>query len=97
LADACVFLVQHYNKPDIINVGCGEDISIAALANLVKEIVGFKGYIRYDTSRPDGTPRKLMDVGRLSSLGWQARIVLSEGIEDTYQWFLTSLSESRKV
>jgi GDP-L-fucose synthase len=63
----------------------------------VKEIVGFKGYIRYDTSRPDGTPRKLMDVGRLSSLGWQARIVLSEGIEDTYQWFLTSLSESRKV
>ncbi len=97
LADACVFLMQHYSEPDIINVGCGEDIRIAALAALVKEIVGFSGEIHYDTSRPDGTPQKLLDVGRLSSLGWRARITLGEGVAGTYQWFLGNLDGSRTV
>ena len=93
LADACVFLMREYSEAEIINVGCGEDISIAELADLVKEIVGFSGEIRYDTSQPDGTPRKLMDVGRLSSMGWRARIALRDGIESTYQWFIANVRE----
>jgi GDP-L-fucose synthase len=95
LADACVFLMQHYSQPDIINVGWGEDISIAELANVVKAIVDFKGEITFDSSQPDGTPRKLLDVSRLKSLGWQARIPLREGIKDTYDWYLANRQELR--
>lgn len=87
LADACYFLIQHYDRVDPVNIGVGEDISIYDLAYLIREITGFSGSIVFDTSRPDGTPRKLMDISRLSSLGWQARIGLREGIERVYkQW-----------
>ena len=87
LADACVFLMQNYSSPDIVNVGWGKDISIAELAGLVQKIVGFEGHIEFDASKPDGTPRKLLDTGRLQALGWQPRITLAEGLADTYEWF----------
>jgi GDP-L-fucose synthase len=85
LADACYFLMQHYNEPGLINIGVGEDISIAELAEMIKDIVEFKGEIVYDTTKPDGTPRKLMDVSKLNALGWKARIPLRKGIEKVYQ------------
>lgn len=85
LADACYFLMENYNEPGLINIGVGEDISIAELANLVKNVVGFNGEIVYDTNKPDGTPRKLMDVSKLSALGWKALVPLREGIEKVYQ------------
>lgn len=84
LADACFFLMQNYNEPGLINIGVGEDMSIKELAELIKEITGFKGEIKFDTSKPDGTPRKLMDVSRLHALGWKASIELKNGIEKVY-------------
>jgi GDP-L-fucose synthase len=88
LADACFFLMQQYNEPGLINVGIGEDITIKDLALLIKEIVGYSGAIEHDTSKPDGTPRKLMDVSRLQTLGWKAKIHLREGIEKVYKDFV---------
>lgn len=88
LASACLFLLQHYDSPEIINVGWGEDISIRELAEMICEIVGFKGELSWDTSKPDGTPRKLLDVSKLRKLGWNPAITLREGIASTYQWFL---------
>lgn len=88
LADACLFLMENWERPDIVNVGVAEDISIGDLAEIIRDIVGFQGEIVYDTSRPDGTPRKLLDVTRLTQAGWTARIGLREGIESTYVWFL---------
>lgn len=88
LADAACFLMEHYNSPEIINVGVGEDISISELATLIGAIVGFEGRIEFDASKPDGTPRKLLDVGKISALGWQARISLRDGIQSTYDWYL---------
>ncbi len=88
LADAAVYLMQNYSGADIVNVGVGTDISIRELAGLVREIVGFAGELRFDPRKPDGTPRKLLDVSRLHSLGWRARIPLREGIRTTYEWFL---------
>lgn len=88
LADACLFLMEHWERPDIINVGVGRDISIGELAALVGEVVGFEGEIVYDGSKPDGTPRKLMDVARLTPAGWTARIPLKEGLRGTYEWFV---------
>jgi len=85
LADACLFLMENYHEAGLVNVGVGNDISIKELANLVKSIVGFEGEIIWDTSRPDGTPRKLMDVTKLNNLGWKASIDLPEGIELVYQ------------
>lgn len=87
LADACYFLMQYYNHPGFVNIGIGEDITIKDLALLVKEIVGFEGGISFDTSKPDGTPRKLMDVTKLSELGWKAGIHLKEGIKMVYEEF----------
>jgi GDP-L-fucose synthase len=83
-AEACYFLMESYNEPGLINIGVGEDISIADLAKLISEIVGYKGNIVYDYTKPDGTPRKLMDVSKLHSLGWKATIPLREGIESVY-------------
>jgi len=80
LADACVFLMQNYNDSQFVNVGVGEDISIKDLALLIQDIVGYRGELRFDTSKPDGTPRKLLDVSRLHALGWKARIPLRDGI-----------------
>ncbi len=87
LADACVFLMQNYSEAEIINIGWGKDISIAELATLMQETVGFSGSIEFDASKPDGTPRKLLDTARLSSLGWQPSIELADGVASTYQWF----------
>jgi GDP-L-fucose synthase len=84
LADACYFLMQNYDQPGLINIGVGDDISINDLAELIRGITGFEGVIRFDTSRPDGTPRKLMDVSKLKAMGWQASIPLKEGINNVY-------------
>ncbi len=88
LAAACLFLLQNYDSPEIINVGWGEDISIRELAELICEIVGFDGDLSWDTNKPDGTPRKLLDVSKLRDLGWRPSITLREGIASSYQWFL---------
>lgn len=88
LADACVFLMKHYEQEKIINAGTGKDISISELAYLIKEISGFHGSLEFDTSKPDGTPRKLLDVSRLSELGWKAGIGFEQGIKDTYDWYV---------
>lgn len=88
LSDACLFLMKEYDGSDIINVGVGEDISIRDLASLIKEIVGYEGDIVYDSSKPDGTPRKLLDVSRLNVLGWRAKTNLREGIAGTYDWYI---------
>jgi GDP-L-fucose synthase len=85
LADACVYLMNTYNESGLINIGVGEDISIKELAYLIKEITGFKGEVVFDSSKPDGTPRKLMDVSKLHNFGWKATIVLKDGIKKVYQ------------
>lgn len=87
LADACLYLMRQYGSDELINVGWGEDIAIRDLAQLVREVVGFTGELRLDTTRPDGTPRKLLDVSRLTALGWTPRIPLREGVAATYEWF----------
>jgi GDP-L-fucose synthase len=87
-AEACVFLLERYDCPEIINVGCGEDISIRELAELICDVVGFQGELAWDTTKPDGTPRKLLDVSRLHDLGWHHAIGLRKGIARTYEWFL---------
>lgn len=87
MADACCFLMENYDEPDIVNIGTGKDISIADLAKLIKNIVGFEGEIVYDRSKPDGTPKKLTDVTRLTNLGWTSSTSLEEGIRQTYEWF----------
>ena len=96
LADASVFLMNRYDDEGIVNVGVGEDISIRELAQLVKEEVGFTGEIVYDSSKPDGTPRKLLEVSKLSSLGWKAKIGLRDGIASTYGWYLEHLGDFRE-
>jgi GDP-L-fucose synthase len=87
LADALCFLMERYDSPEIINVGCGEDVTIAELATLLAEIVGFRGTLNFDRSKPDGTPRKLLDVGKLHALGWRAKTSLADGIRATYAWY----------
>ncbi|MCK6649112.1 MAG: GDP-L-fucose synthase, partial [Bacteroidia bacterium] len=84
LADACFYLMQNYNEPGLVNIGVGEDISIKDLALLVKKTVGFSGELKFDTTKPDGTPRKLMDVSKLHSFGWKHKINLPEGIAEVY-------------
>ena len=88
LADACVFLLEQYNEAGTINVGTGEDISIKELAELIKTIVGYTGDITWDTSKPDGTPRKLLDVSKLHARGWKHSIPLERGIKETYSWYV---------
>ncbi|MCK4744654.1 GDP-L-fucose synthase [Candidatus Parcubacteria bacterium] len=99
LADACVFLMNNYNNSNIINIGTGKDISIKELAELIKKIVEFNGNIKWDTSNPDGTPRKLLNVSCLRNLGWKHKIKLKQGIKNTYEWYIDSRNpkvESRK-
>jgi GDP-L-fucose synthase len=91
LADACLFLMDNYSGDESLNIGVGKDVSIAELASLVGDVVGYEGEISYDTSKPDGTPRKLLDISKLNNLGWQARIPLRVGIEQTYRWFVSAL------
>lgn len=88
LADACVFLMQEYNKSGLVNIGTGEDVSIKELAYIIKEIVGYEGSLVFDTSKPDGTPRKLMDVSKLNGLGWKATTDLKTGIKEVYSNFI---------
>jgi len=87
LADACVFLMRHYDGSEIVNIGMGQDITIKELAEIVREVVGFDGKITWDISKPDGTPRKLLNVSKLRKLGWEPRVNLLEGIEKTYSWY----------
>lgn len=97
LADACIFLINNYSGEEIVNVGCGEDVSIKELAELVKEVIGFAGDLVFDTSRPDGTPRKLLDVSKLHALGWKHKITLKDGIKIAYQDFLMKQQEPSPV
>jgi len=87
LADACVFLMKSYHGNEIINIGTGTDLTIRDLAEMIKDIVGFKGDIVWDSTKPDGTPRKLLDINRISALGWQPGISLRDGLRHTYEWY----------
>jgi GDP-L-fucose synthase len=82
-----VFLLEHYDDPQTINVGTGEDLTIKELAELVASVVGFDGTLNWDTTKPDGTPRKLLDVSRLRGMGWEPTVAFSDGLVDTYKWF----------
>lgn len=94
LADACYYLMLNYNEPELVNIGTGEDVSIKELALLIKDIVGYEGELTWNTSKPDGTPRKLMDVSKLKAIGWQYSIGLREGIERTYKEFAGNMAET---
>lgn len=91
LAEACVFLMGNYEDDDIVNIGTGEDLSIADLADTIKRVVGYQGKTVYDTSKPDGTPRKLLDVSKINNLGWKHKIDLETGIKKTYEWYKNNL------
>ena len=95
LADAVLHLLQSYNAEPIVNIGWGEDVTIRELADVVMSAIGYKGTIQFDASKPDGTPRKLLDVSRLTGLGWQAKISLKSGVERTYAWFKEHFAEAR--
>jgi GDP-L-fucose synthase len=97
LASAAVFLMQQYDGAEIVNVGVGDDVTIAELAALVKKVVGFEGNLVFDTTKPDGTPRKLLDVSRLTALGWRASTTLEQGVASTYQWFLAHVESARLI
>jgi len=94
LADACVFLMENYDQGEIVNIGTGEDTTIKELAETIKMIIGFEGEIKNDTSKPDGTLRKLLDVSKLHNLGWKHKIKLEDGIKSTYKWFLENYERS---
>jgi GDP-L-fucose synthase len=96
LADASLHVLEHYDGPDPVNIGVGRDISIAELVELVADVVGYDGPVEWDRSKPDGTPRKLLDVSRLTALGWTARIGLREGIRATYEWYLENRTDNRR-
>ena len=97
MADACVFLMKTYDGADFVNIGTGKDLSIKALAELIKHVVGYEGDLVWNTSKPDGTPRKLMDVNKLHELGWQHKIELEEGIRHTYEQFAESVMSELRV
>ncbi|MCE5198294.1 MAG: GDP-L-fucose synthase [Armatimonadota bacterium] len=94
MADAAAFLMNNYDSPDIVNVGTGDDLSIRELAEIIADVVGFKGELRFDSSKPDGTPRKLLDISRILSLGWKPSIGLVDGIKATYQWYIDQYATS---
>src|SRR5205807_8805230 len=93
MADACMHLMKTYSQSELVNIGTGEDITIADFARLVASVVGYRGEISFDTSRPDGTPRKLLDVSRLAKLGWRERTSLEDGLRLAYQAYLTEHRE----
>lgn len=95
LADACLFLLEHFDEPGPINVGTGEDLSIANLARMVADVVGFRGALWFDPSMPDGTPRKVLDVSRIKAMGWAPKVGLRDGLEMTYRWFLENRAGSQ--
>ena len=95
MADAVIYLLKHYSGDEIVNVGAGQDISIAGFAQMVATVVGFGGRIVFDTSRPDGAPRKLLDIRRLKALGWTAGTDLQAGLEAYYRWYLDNFESLR--
>jgi len=97
LADALVFLMENYSKTEIINIGTGEDISIKELAEMVRKVAGYEGKIRWDTNKPDGTPRKLLDVGKLHALGWVPKVSFANGVRMTYDWFVNNFKENKSI
>jgi GDP-L-fucose synthase len=96
LADACLFLLENYDQPDLINIGCGEDVTIRELAETVCDVLGFDGSLEFDAGKPDGTPRKLLDISKIKSLGWSPKIPLRDGIADAYDWFVKNQSTARR-
>ena len=96
LADASLFLLAKYDQPDLVNIGCGEDVTIRELAETVCDVLGFDGSLEFDASKPDGTPRKLLDISKIKSLGWSPKISLREGIADAYDWFVKNQSTARQ-
>jgi len=97
LADAVIYLLKTYDDEDIVNIGWGEDVTIRELAEIVASVAGFRGRLEFDPSKPDGTPRKLLDTSRLTALGWAPKIKLKAGIEDTYAWFKDHVAEARLI
>ena len=97
LADACVYLMNYYNEDEIINIGVGEDVSIKELAETVQRVVGFEGELKFDTTKPDGTPRKLVDTTKINQLGWKADVKLEDGISLAYEWFLNNTEAVKKA
>jgi len=97
LAEACYFLMKNYSGREIVNIGTGSDVTIAELASIIADVAGFKGEIVYDASKPDGTPVKRLDVSKLKTLGWQAKTSLTEGIEQTYEWYTKNITNSSLV
>ncbi|GLY33135.1 GDP-L-fucose synthase [Kineosporia sp. NBRC 101731] len=95
LASALVFLLENYDSPDTVNVGTGTDVTIRELAETIADVVGWQGNLRFDTSKPDGTPRKLLDVSRLRGMGWAPEVSLRDGVESTYRWFTSNLNSIR--
>jgi GDP-L-fucose synthase len=93
LADAAVSLMRTYDSPDIVNVGTGTDVTIAELAALVKDVVGYRGRLTFDASKPDGMPRKVLDVSRIHALGWRADVALEDGVRETYRWFVANVAD----
>jgi GDP-L-fucose synthase len=93
LAAACLFLMKNYDDGEIVNVGCGEDLSIRELAESIRDVVGGDGTLKFDTTKPDGTPRKLLDISKIRKLGWKPNIPLQEGLKSTYRWYVESLGE----
>jgi GDP-L-fucose synthase len=100
LADACIFLMNNYDESEMINVGSGEDVTVRKLAQVIKDVVGFRGEIVFDKSKPDGMPRKLLDINKMRKLGWSPKINLTEGVGQTYQWYenqvMNKISEKRR-
>ena len=90
-AQACVFLLENYDEEEIINIGVGSDITILQLVELLQSAIGYEGEFEFDASKPDGTPRKLVDVTKINALGWRAKIDLKDGIAATYRWFCEAL------
>ena len=97
MADACLFLMENYNDSEIVNIGTGEDITIKELAELIAKGTGYQGAIEFDGSKPDGTPRKLLDVSKINALGWKARISLKEGIRSMITWYEKQASVKSEV
>lgn len=95
LAEACLFLLEHYDEPDPVNIGCGQDVTIREVAETVCDVLGFDGSLEFDTDKPDGTPRKLLDISKITALGWSPRISLREGIADAYRWFRENYRDAR--
>ncbi|MBV9834190.1 MAG: GDP-L-fucose synthase [Alphaproteobacteria bacterium] len=96
LADGLIFLMQRYSDEPLINIGTGTDLPIADLAALISDVVGFRGMLRFDINRPDGTPRKVMDISRLTALGWKARTSLRDGLEQTYRWYVDNIAREQR-